>query len=373
MKENDLQFIQEQIGYHFNNLDLLQQAFTRRSYSEENGGENNEVLEFIGDKVLDFFVVKYLITQNSNSDGLFKKFDPNFRTTLSYIAVEKTLPKENTFISKYSEAELTEFKKILVQKKTLANRIDDLDIARYLLMGKGDVQQNLSKENSVKEDLFEAILGAIAIDCNWNMEKLQNTVEIMLAPESILSYNESEDYVSLIQDWTYCRTNGKPLYHFEERGYSITWYSPFDGISQQPKSLNDQEIHKTKYHCYLKLSDDLPIFRGFGQTQSEARYNVCKVAYDYLCKKGLWLSIRDEIDNPNKEDAINQLEILARRGYFSIPTYDFEQTYDKDGNPIWKSICHITEECKSFSGKSSSKKDAKKSAAFKMLQHVLKD
>ena len=95
MKENDLQLIQEQIGYHFNNPDLLQQAFTRRSYSEENGGENNEVLEFIGDKVLDFFVVKYLITQNSNSDGLFKKFDPKFRTTLSYIAVEKTLPKEN--------------------------------------------------------------------------------------------------------------------------------------------------------------------------------------------------------------------------------------------------------------------------------------
>ena len=46
---------------------------------------------------------------------------------------------------------------------------------------------------------------------------------------------------------------------------------------------------------------------------------------------------------------------------------------DKDGNPIWKSICHIAEESKSFSAKSSSKKDAKKSAAFKMLQFVLKD
>ena len=170
MKENDLQFIQKQIGYKFNNLYLLQQAFTRRSYSEENGGENNEVLEFIGDKVLDFFVVKYLITQNSNSDGLFKKYDPKFRTTLSYIAVEKTLPKENTFLSSYSEAELTELKKVLVQKKTLSNRIDDLGISDFLLMGHGDVQQNLNEEKSVKEDLFEAILGAIAIDCNWNME-----------------------------------------------------------------------------------------------------------------------------------------------------------------------------------------------------------
>ena len=63
MKQNDLMFIQSQIGYEFNNLNLLQQAFTRRSYSEENGGENNEVLEFIGDKVLDLIVTKYLTTQ----------------------------------------------------------------------------------------------------------------------------------------------------------------------------------------------------------------------------------------------------------------------------------------------------------------------
>jgi len=42
--------VQEQIGYDFKNLDLLQQAFTRRSYTAENGGENNEVLEFIGCK-----------------------------------------------------------------------------------------------------------------------------------------------------------------------------------------------------------------------------------------------------------------------------------------------------------------------------------
>ena len=60
MEQSNLQFIQDQIGYTFNNLDLLQQAFVRRSYSQENGGENNEVLEFIGDKVLDFFAVKFL-------------------------------------------------------------------------------------------------------------------------------------------------------------------------------------------------------------------------------------------------------------------------------------------------------------------------
>lgn len=373
MEQNDLIFIQSQIGYTFNNLDLLWQAFTRRSYSEENGGENNEVLEFIGDKILDIFVVKLLILQNSNAVGLSKKHDPKLRNTWFSELEKKTFPEENVLVSNYSEAELTDMKKLLVQKKTLANRIDELGIGYFLLMGSGDIQQNIGQENSVKEDLFEAILGAIAIDCNWDMEKLQNAVEIMLAPESVLADGDAEDYPTMIQEWSYNKLGDIPLYHFDEKDYQITWYTQFDGISQQPKSLDDREIHKTKWHCLLKLSDDLPIFRGFGQTQAEARRNVCKVAYDHLCKKGLWLSIRDEIEDPNKEDSINQLEILARRGYFSIPTYKFEQTYDKDGNPIWKSICHIEEEHQSFSAKSSSKKDAKKSAAFKMLQYVLEN
>ena len=371
MEQNDLNFIQSQIGYTFNNLDLLWQAFTRRSYSEENGGENNEVLEFIGDKILDLFVVKLLILQNSNAVGLSKKHDPKLRNTWFFELEKETFPEKNVLVSNYSEAELTDMKKLLVQKKTLANRIDELGIGYFLLMGSGDIQQNIGQENSVKEDLFEAILGAIAIDCNWDMEKLQSAVEIMLAPESVLADGDAEDYPTMIQEWSYIKLGDIPLYHFVEGSYQSTWYTLFDGISQQPKSLDDREIHKTKWHCLLKLSDDLPVFRGFGQTQTEARRNVCKVAYDHLCKKGLWLSIRDEIEDPNKEDSINQLEILARRGYFSIPTYKFEQTYDKDGNPIWKSICHIEEEHQSFSAKSSSKKDAKKSAAFKMLQYVL--
>ena len=372
MEQNDLIFIQSQIGYTFNNLDLLQQAFTRRSYSEENGGENNEVLEFIGDKVLDLFVVKLLISQNSNAVGLYKKHDPKLKNTWAYMTEQKTFPDENVLVSDYSEAELTEIKKLLVQKKTLANRIDELGIGYCLLMGSGDIQQNIGQENSVKEDLFEAILGAIAIDCNWDMEKLQNAVEIMLSPESILADGDTEDYPTLIQEWSYNKMGDIPLFRFEESHYTMTWYTPFNGISQN-LGYEDPLINKTKWHCLLKLSNDLPIFRGFGQTQAEAKNNVCKLAYDYLCKQGLWLSIRDEIENPNKDDAINQLEILARRGYFSIPTYEFEQTYDKDGNPIWKSVCHIAEESNSFSAKSSSKKDAKKSAAFKMLQYVLED
>ena len=374
MKKEDLKFIQDQIGYRFNNLDLLQQAFTRRSYSKEHGGEDNEVLEFIGDKVLDLFVIQYLIVQNSNSGELYKRFDPKFKNSLFYLEYtsgKRTFPNENTFICSKTEAELTEIKKVLVQKKTLANKISDLGIADYLIMGSGDIQQNANEQDSVKEDLFEAILGAIAIDSNWNMDKMSDAVRVMLRPESILEEEDLEDYVSLVQAWSNIKGDGRPLYHFDNQGYSL-WMG-VDGISQRPRSVEDQSLYGTKKTCYLKIAEDLPVFRGFGHTVSEAKINVCQVAYEYLCEKDLWLSISDELDNPNKDDAINQLEILARRGYFSIPTYQFDETYDKNGNPVWESTCFITEENKSFSAKSSSKKEAKKAAAYKMLQHVLND
>lgn len=350
MNTEELQFIQDQIGYTFKNADLLQQAFVRRSYSEENGGENNEVLEFIGDKVLDLFVVKLLATQYGSMTGQSGDW--------------------NEFACQKTEAQLTEIKKLLVQKKTLATRIEALGLADYLIMGQGDIQRHANEEYSVKEDLFEAILGAIAIDSNWDMAALENAVEIMLAPDSILTDDSALDYVSLIEEWTSVRNNAIPLYYFDKCDYQSTWYSMFDGISQHLDFFNPL-INTTKFHCLLKISNDLPVFRGFGRSQSEARRNVCKLAYEHLCRNNLWLSICDEIENPNKDDAINQLEILARRGYFSIPTYDFKERYDANGNPIWHCTCHISEETQSFCEASSSKKDAKKLAAYKMLLHML--
>ena len=49
------------LEYSFENEKLLLQVLTRRSYSQENGGENNEVLELIGDRVLDYCVTKILM------------------------------------------------------------------------------------------------------------------------------------------------------------------------------------------------------------------------------------------------------------------------------------------------------------------------
>ena len=342
-----INMVQGQIGYIFKNPDLLLQAFTRRSYASENGGEDNEILEFIGDKALDLAVVNLLVSRYGEI--------------------------QNVFSCSVDEGELTQIKSRMVQKSTLARRMDEMGFAKQLFMGKGDIKNNVSGEPSVKEDLFEAIVGAVALDCNWNFSTICSVVEAMIVPDDFFLNDEDDNYVRMIQDWEEQVNGVIPLFWFKEASYTSTWYFRFDGISQHLPPYCDYS--RLKYHCVLKLLDNLPIYRGFGASKSEARMNVCKLAYEDLKKKGVIeeRTIRDEIENPNQDEAISQLEILARRGYFSVPTYEFKQKYDKNGNPVWTAECHIEEYDTYFDAVSSSKKDAKKTAAFEMLQFVLSE
>lgn len=368
MEEKDLVFkmVQAQIGYTFRNLDLLQQAFTRRSYSEENGGENNEILEFIGDKALDFAVVKILVEKY----GKMKNCAPAEIWRQGWM---DSCKGDNTFVCDCSEDELTKLKSRMVQKKTLSKRMDEMGFAPHLIMGNGDIKNDVLDEASVKEDLFEAIVGAVAIDSGWNFSVLQSVVEAMLLPEDFIENDIDDNYVRLIQDWEMEENHVIPWFWFKEQSYQSMWYdNSFDGISQSiPFNYNIDRL----IICELKLLNDLPIFRGFGASKSEARMNVCKLAYEYLEKEG-YISegtMREEIDEPTKEAAINQLEILASRGYFSKPTYVFEENYDKNGNPVWQCSCTIAEYDEVFKNEASSKKEAKKMSALNMLEYVLDD
>lgn len=109
MTEEDYDKIESLIGYEFKRRDLLQQAFTRKSYTNEtNDGDNNEVLEFIGDKALDFVVVKAL----SEYYGEINRRDE--------------------FACDLAEGKLTELKKRFVESTMLAHCIDELELSQYL-------------------------------------------------------------------------------------------------------------------------------------------------------------------------------------------------------------------------------------------------
>ena len=173
--------VQRKIGHWFKNQDLLFQAFKRSSYSTQYGGENNEVLEFLGDRVLDFFVVKVIADRfgftKSQSDYYDKENDDD----------------EYCIVAHKNEADFTELKKEIVSNKTLAKRIDKLGFAKYMFMGDSDIDNHVERQEKVKADLFEAILGAIAIDTDWNPDELQNSVEYMLQIDDFLEDVDTEE------------------------------------------------------------------------------------------------------------------------------------------------------------------------------------
>ena len=175
--------VQKKIGYWFDNEDLLLQAFTRSSYSSQHGGENNEVLEFLGDRVLDFYVVKVI----SDRFGFVK-------SQSDYYDEENDLD-EYCIVAHKNEADFTELKKQIVSNETLAKTIDKLGLFKYMYLGDTDIENPKFKDNliKVKADLFEAILGAVAIDSDWNQDELQNVVEFMLQIDDFLADVDTEE------------------------------------------------------------------------------------------------------------------------------------------------------------------------------------
>ena len=124
---------EEKIGYQFHDVKLLEQALTHSSYANEchlGKHMDNERLEFLGDAVLEIVV----------SEFLYKKHP------------------------KYPEGELTRMRASMVCESTLAFCTKDLDLGKYLLLGKGEDQTGGRGRKSILSDALEAVIGAVYLD-----------------------------------------------------------------------------------------------------------------------------------------------------------------------------------------------------------------
>ena len=231
--DSHLEEVQRKIDYSFDNIDLLLQAFTRSSYSAQFGGENNEVLEFIGDKVLDMYVTKIIADEFGFMKSKSKYYD------------EKEDNDEYCIVAHHNEGDFTELRKTIVNNKTLAKRIDKLGFAKYMYLGDSDLDNNVINQEKVKADLFEAILGAIAIDCDWNPDFLQNSVDVMLNIDEFLDeVDTEEERPAKFQEDNAINT----LKEMAEHGRcSIPEYDPSDEMVE----LNDGRM-MWKCTCYVR-------------------------------------------------------------------------------------------------------------------------
>lgn len=333
----DLEEIQNTIGYKFANGDLLQQAFIRRSYSEENGGQNNEVLEFIGDKALDLAVIRVMMEK-------FGQFTDDKEWS------EFKLRNPKYFQTRLKEGNFTDIKKDLVEKKALAKSMNDLGFQTQLLMGKGDVLNDVQEQDSVKEDLFESIVGAVALDSNWDMDAITGVVERMIDFDAYFNNEEDENqnYVGLIQTWFQKNGYGLPNYHYQGQNGD--------------------------YSCWLSLDFDGGHLQAFGEgkSQAKARMATARNAYDALEENGYILNLyKEAVGDADYDRALAQINELYQKGLISKPNYEFTLDYDEDGNSIWECVLSIEDVGESFVNSDSKKKDSQRACAYEMLLYLM--
>ncbi len=119
---------EKRIGYSFKDKMLLRKCFTHSSYANEHKTEDNELLEFFGDAIIEFIVTEHL-----------------FNTTYG------------------NEGKLTNFRAQTVSKEPLLRAVKKLKIGELMLFGNG--QKKTAREtDKLFSSLFEAIVAGIYID-----------------------------------------------------------------------------------------------------------------------------------------------------------------------------------------------------------------
>ena len=350
MTQKELDIIQEKIGYKFKEHYLLTQAFTRSSYARENQNrEDNEKLEFVGDKVLDFIVVKKLTNLYGFENEALVQTHESVKNgepgAVNNLAVEKN------FEFSFSEGEMTEIKKQVVQTNFLSKAIEKLELENYLLMGKGDIKNDVQNEPHVKEDLLEAIIGAVAIDSSWNMDAVEKVIDKILNIDYYIQngVDDSVDYISYVQNWHQKKYGREPEYTFSTVGEN--------GV----------------FTCDLSFDRYIDAcFEGVGYSKKEAMRIAAKRAYEYLEKKEKRSNdIFETIEDFDFESSINKLQMLQDKKIITGLDYIFReerQTVENNGNPMWYCQCKVNECTEFVEYGHETKKMAKKAAAFKVLQ-----
>ena len=351
MTNENLEVIQEKIGYTFNNTDLLVQAFTRKSFSAENQNwEDNEKLEFVGDRVLDFVVLKTFTSKFGYISDVISQSLSSIESCERPSA--DNLVEHTNYEFAYTEGEMSDLKKQIVQTASLARAIENAGLEKYLLMGKGDVKNNVQNEPHVKEDLFEAIIGAVAIDSGWNMCTVESVIDTLLSICRCIdnienSMDDSVDYISYAQKWYQSEYGNEPEYVF------------YDTEGEE------------NFQCYLDVPG-INSFEGFGSSKKAAIRLAAKRLYNFLATKEKEGNvIAETVGNFDMDTAIGKLQELQDKKIISGLDFLYREeapTAQTNGNPMWYCQC-VVDGVENFVEYGDVKKiKAKKAAAYTMLE-----
>lgn len=175
--------LQDEIGYHFSDVDLLVQALTHSSaVSPAKRTERSyQRLEFLGDRVLGLAV----------ADMLHKK-----------------LPSAN-------EGELSRTLNSLVRRETCASVARALELGRHLRLGDAEARTGGAEKEAILADVCEALIGAIHLDGGL---KPASTFVARFFGEMVGYANaKGADAKTALQEWAQSKGLAPPNYEEVQR------------------------------------------------------------------------------------------------------------------------------------------------------------
>ena len=181
----NFELIEKNIGYRFNNKQLLKTALTHTSYAHSHGIESNEKLEYLGDSILEFITSKYLYNSFTN----------------------------------LTEGEMTKVRATVVCEQSLYEVAIRLNFSDFLITGMGEKVEGKVTNKAILADSIEAVIAAIFLDSN-----LENAEKFILANLKDAMANESKhanekDYKTALQEKLQVHGNVKIEYNIiAERG-----------------------------------------------------------------------------------------------------------------------------------------------------------
>ena len=165
MKKNYLE-LEGNLGYSFNNKELLKNSLIHRSFGNEHWRYkkiSNERLELLVDAVTEY---------------LYKSHESS------------------------TEGDLAKIKSMVVSEPVLASISKKMDVGKYLLLSKGEEMTGGRERSSILGDAFEAILGAIYLDSDFETAKKYALSHIKDSIDHVDKNEDILDFKTILQEYS---------------------------------------------------------------------------------------------------------------------------------------------------------------------------
>jgi len=167
--------LEERLGHRFDRPELLRRALTHSSMSAP-GREDNQRLEFLGDRVLGLVMAEALLADDRNA----------------------------------SEGQLAPRYNALVRKETCADVAREVDLGAALKLGRSEMMSGGRRKMALLGDAMEAVIAAVYLDAGF--EAAKDLVRRLWGDRVTRVDEDARDAKTSLQEWAQARGMPPPAY-----------------------------------------------------------------------------------------------------------------------------------------------------------------